>query len=129
ASPRAGIAVALFALYFCGYPAVQFHVRHFFHLEIVAWWALVFVGGRLLYGLWRFIQTGARPRLTRAHVRRAAVALAAIVVMTTVPVTGLRAYQQRHASTLLDAYVHAPRAPLPMTHATAGAPAPACVRG
>src|SRR5262249_57930334 len=66
ASPRAGIAVALFALYFCGYPAVQFHVRHFFHLEIVAWWALVFVRRRLLYGLWRFIQTGARPLLTPA---------------------------------------------------------------
>src|SRR5262249_62152170 len=62
-----------------------------------------------------------RPRVRGRQVGRAAVGLAAIVVMTTVPVTGLRAYQQRHASTLLDAYVHAPRAPLPMTIATVGA--------
>src|SRR5262249_58989185 len=62
-----------------------------------------------------------RPRVRGRQVGRAAVGLAAIVVMTTVPVTGLRAYQQRHASTLVDAYVHAPRAPLPMTIATVGA--------
>ena len=47
ASIRLGLFVVAFLLYFGGYPAGQFHDRHFFHLEFITWWALGFLLQRL----------------------------------------------------------------------------------
>ena len=35
------VLVMLAVIYFAGYPAVQFQVRHFFHLEFVVWLGLL----------------------------------------------------------------------------------------
>src|SRR5438132_1167690 len=51
-SVTGGIGLLLLTIYYGGYPAVQFHVRHFFHLEFAAWWALLFVVASLCRAGW-----------------------------------------------------------------------------
>jgi hypothetical protein len=116
--PRAGIALVLFLLYYCGYPAVQFHVRHFFHLEFVAWLALAFVLTTAGRATARLATTRRLPRLSTVHLRNASIAAAAIVVVTVVPLTALRAYQQRHLVTLFEDYLNSSRTPLALSRAT-----------
>jgi hypothetical protein len=115
ASLRAGIALILLTLYYCGYPAVQFHVRHFFHLEFVAWWALVF----LMAGLVRSLSARKRRAPLRHPARQRAIGgLATAVAMTAVialPLWTLRAYQQSHVAALLEALEREPRTPLTLT--------------
>lgn len=117
--PRAAVALVLMILYYCGYPAIQFQVRHFFHLEFIAWWALAFLAAKATRSAWRFISVGALPRPNRRAISSALVGLASIVVVTVLPLWILRAYQQRHLVTLFDAHLQAQRTPLSLTRATA----------
>src|SRR5437867_4055052 len=50
---RAAIVLTLLLVYFAGYPALQFHVRHYFHLEFMAWWALAFLVEQLAVAAWQ----------------------------------------------------------------------------
>jgi len=113
--PRAGIALMLFLLYYCGYPAVQFHVRHFFYLEFVAWWALVFVLASAGRAIWRVARARRLPRVSPAGMRNGLITAVAAVAVTVVPLTVLRAYQQRHVVSLFDDYLQSPRRPLPLS--------------
>jgi hypothetical protein len=119
AAPRAGIALALVILYYCGYPAFQFDIRHFFHLELIGWWALVFVGAVATRAIWRFVSSGTRPRVQRRAVVGALVTASAILALTAPPLWALRTFQQRHLVRLFDEYVHAHRTPLAVTRTTA----------
>lgn len=93
--------VAMIVFYFAAYPVLQFNERHFFHLEVIAWWALLLVAHQLFTfaaGLMR------RPRRdqwiagfrARQWVRPVAVGVAVWLVaasITVAPLFALRRYQ------------------------------------
>jgi hypothetical protein len=106
---RAGVLLVLVLLYYCAYPAVQFQTRHFFHLEFVSWWALLFVLTVVCRLLWRALAERVLPVVDARSVARSIVPLVTIAVVTAFPLWVLRLYQQRHVLALLDAYVAAPR--------------------
>ena len=115
-----GIGLLLLTIYYCGYPAVQFHVRHFFHLEFIAWWALVFVMAAFCRAIRARIgrQPLAFPLKQRA-VNSLAVtgALAAVLIA---PLSVLRVYQQYHVPRLLQSYADARRTPMMTTRRADG---------
>src|SRR5437868_2083505 len=42
-SMRLGLFALFFLFYVGGYPMLQFDVRHYFHLEFIAWWSIGFL--------------------------------------------------------------------------------------
>ena len=112
-SLRLGLFLVFFLAYFGGYPAVQFQERHFFHLEFMGWWAIGFIGHHSVTSAWSL-----RSRVPDlANVRRGAIAagaFAAAVGVLFVSVLGLaRWYQAHEARQLFEAYLAAPKVPLP----------------
>ena len=107
-SIRAAIVLLVLLVYFAGYPALQFHVRHYFHLEFIGWFALAFLLERVVM-LVRERKTLSWPTAKPAVVRGAAFLVAASVLFAgTLAV--LRAYQTPHARRLLrDEYLAADR--------------------
>jgi hypothetical protein len=113
----ADLRLGLFGLfvvsYFGGYPMLQFDVRHYFHLEMLTWWAIGFVVQQVVIrarrdgirGVWR---TGPdqRPQL---NWRRAAVTLMAVVAGAASVSWVVRSYQQRVVARLFHAYAEAPK--------------------
>lgn len=99
------VALAALVIYLAGYPALQFHVRHFFHLEFLAWAAVVYLFARLSRrAFWS--ETAWRPAAVRAG------AFAAIVVAATAgSVAVLRAYQEPHIRGMVRTVLAAPRQP------------------
>jgi hypothetical protein len=109
ANPRLGLFLLFFVLFVGGYPAVQFQSRHHFHLEFITWFALGFVVNHLVLGLWSLRQD-ARQRLeaaVRGAGRATIVAVGSAAVLVGV-LAVTRAYQERRAAALLNAYLMAP---------------------
>jgi hypothetical protein len=107
-SRRLGVFVLLFVLYFGALPSIQFSNRHFFHLEFIGWWAIVFL---LWYGLrwWRTrAERGGEPAHSRLLFRSAQFAAVALIVAA-LPLPVLRAYQDRQMATLTAGLLDAPR--------------------
>ena len=104
----ASIRLALFAvfamLYFGGYPAIQFDPRHYFPFEVITIVVVAFLVERAVKG----VRTGAAWTISPAAARRIAVIAAIVAVMLWLPLVALRAYQNRAATRLLQAYVDAP---------------------
>jgi len=126
-STWAAVALLLFLLYYAGYPAIQFNVRHFFHLEFVGWWALAFVLQQAASWTWsaaRALIDGGRSALRPALAARPLARLAAFVLAATTIVLGslatLRAYQAPHVRSMLRAYQAAPKERLATTVSTEG---------
>lgn len=95
-------------VYFAGYPALQFHVRHYFHLEFIGWWALAFLVERAVAAV-RERRQLSWPTLV-PHVARAAVFVAAAVALVAGSLIVLRTYQTVHGRRLLrEAYFGAER--------------------
>jgi hypothetical protein len=118
-SVRIGLFLMFFLLYFGGYPALQFHARHYFHLEFISWWA----GGFVLHSLalrtyGRLATSLARAELVQP-LRRAAVTFTAAVVLLTSILWAARAYQQTNARRLFEAYLAMQKEPVPLPHWTA----------
>ncbi len=86
-------------LYFSGYPALQFHVRHFFYLEFITWWAFGFLIQRAISARWR----GWQPQWL-ASWRRVATFVVLVALMVFGPIAALRAYQSRQVGALLAHY-------------------------
>ena len=117
-TPWTAAALLASLIYYAGYPAIQFDVRHFFHLEFIGWWALACVVqqaislsvklGRRPESLKAFIHS--TPRASLARMAVFPLAAAAVVLGT---LTTLRAYQTRHVRELLGQYQAAPRQGLP----------------
>jgi hypothetical protein len=123
--PRLGLFAAAIVLYLSGYPALQFHERHFFHLEFIGLWACGFALSQLVAMLLVLRHPDARARWIAAIHPPAgwgqSLALAAalwigIGLALAAPLLLLRAYQQRHVRGLLEIYLAAPRDPLPAAH-------------
>jgi hypothetical protein len=119
-SVRNAVILLLLALYYCGYPAIQFHVRHFFHLEFIAWWALLFLAATLV----RVVVARARreplrgPLRTRAAGAIGTAGITAAIVLA--PLWTLRAYQQAHVPRLVHGLQALPRRPLTVTRTLDG---------
>jgi hypothetical protein len=113
ASVRIGAWLAMAILYFGGYPAVQFDARHFFFLECVGWIALMWVATAAV----RFSRMPPAERASAA--RRGAIFGAALAAAIVVPLAALRAYQQRHVTHLIEAYLDAPTMPIAVSAAPA----------
>jgi hypothetical protein len=107
---RLGLFLLFFLLYFAGYPAVQFHPRHQFHLEFIPWWAMGFV----VYQAGHLFRKSAmsargRPPIEWEQVRRAGVFVVAVTVVFTATMLGVRAIQDVLVRRMFDGYLAAPK--------------------
>src|SRR5262249_4349194 len=104
-SVRAAVVLLALLIYFAGYPALQFQIRHFFHLEFIAWWAMAFVIDRAVVAPALLRRLRADPGAWRPSARVAAVRVlvfAGIAVLGLAgPVWALRAYQTMHVQRLV----------------------------
>ena len=93
----------------------MFDVRHYFHLEVLTWWAIGFVGWQARR-LWpagdrqSALYTGAGGRPLRW--KRAVATLGAIGLLFLASLLTLRWQQQRSTERLFNQYVAAPREPI-----------------
>lgn len=117
-SPGPTLVLFLLTAYMAAYPALQFHDRHFFHLNVISLAAIAYLGSTM----WRLasvLASARRPQLDRAALLRTAgratavAALAAAVLI--LPLLVLRAYQHRQLVPLIAAYESAPRERLATT--------------
>ena len=112
-SVRLGLCALLFAVYFGGYPALQFETRHFFHLEFIGLWSLLFV---VSHGLRAARWTWARRLgdVTRwlRQAPQAIVFAALAVAIVWLPLTLLRWYQGRQTVAMIQALLDEPREPV-----------------
>src|SRR5207249_622354 len=119
-SVRTAITLLLFLVYFAGYPAIQFSVRHFFHLEFIGWGALAFLIDRAAATAWgRFRPATARDGGSAQPFRASSAALRVLTfaVLATALTGGsllmLRWYQSSHVRTLFErSYLGAERQPI-----------------
>jgi hypothetical protein len=89
--PHAGLIVTVLVGYFGIIPAVQFHERHYFHLVLLPWLALAFVGANI----WsRLIHKSARP-VSRGNATRVLTVIAVVALALYAIAAGLRVYQRR----------------------------------
>ena len=112
--PIATLAVVLITVYFAGYPAIQFHLRHSFHLEVVPLVAMAYLLAsfwRLGKALWfeRWRPTGSD---IRAGFRNAGVVCAFVAVLLVLPLVILRPLQDARLGRLFDGYLAAARDPI-----------------
>lgn len=106
------------------YPAIQFQLRHVFHLELLSVWTLAFLvsaaSSRIVAG-WRGVPSeDSEGAPGRAAMWRPVGFAVCVVAIVTLPIKALRAYQQRTATALMDTYLAAPREPLVMSVEPAG---------
>ena len=119
ADVRIGAFLLFFLLYYAGLPALQFDPRHFFHLEIVGWWAAGFVLQRAI----DFVRSTDR-RTDWVAVRRAGVLLAGCAGALVAALWLARGYQQTATRKIFTRYLTAPREAIPLDPATAEPQAP-----
>ena len=96
---RAAIVLLFMLVYFAGYPALQFHVRHYFHLEFIGWFALAFLADRLLAAVIER-RTITRHTVVSGVVRGGTFAVGAVAVLAAL-LAGARAYQGAHTRKVL----------------------------
>ena len=100
-STRVGLFLVLLVVVFVGGSTMQFHERHFFHLEFIPWWAFAFL-----------VSTIATVRLDRTSIVRATAFAAVCLATTGVALGATRAYQDRQMRSLFETYLRAPRSPM-----------------
>jgi len=109
---RFGLFAIFFLLYFGGYPAIQFHTRHYFHLEFIGWWAIGFLSD----AVWRLLHARKRPCGIRMRSSLQAIAVVgAALAMLTIVLWSARLYQQASARRLFEGYLAAERDEVPRT--------------
>lgn len=117
---RLALCVALVVFYFAAYPVLQFNERHLFHLEVIAWWALlvaaefaVIAAVRLLWPAWRREQVASwRAVRWQPRLRVAALVWLAVIALVAAPLWMLRRYQSGRVHALLSSYVALDKEPL-----------------
>lgn len=120
-SVRLALCLGFLLLYFGGYPAIQFSNRHYFHLEIISWWAVGFV----VYHTTRAALRWRRARATGVSMppvnwRQAAWVMPLMLSLFVIPLAALRGYQQLTMRSFFERYLNAPADELALD--TAGAP-------
>ena len=125
---RLALLVLILVFYFSAYPVLQFNERHFFHLEVIAWWALLLsVEGMIALAVsatrpsqrhaWR---DALRARRWLPAVRLAGLAWVAAAVILLLPLRLLRSYQAGHVQALLASYLALDKEPLDRAAADVG---------
>jgi hypothetical protein len=115
ASPRLGLFALFFLFYVGGYPALQFNIRHYFHLEFITWWSIGFV---VQHGVdtWRASSGSVADMWARVRSaydwRRGVRVLGAAAAGVLIALWAARGYQQVSAARLFESYVAAPKQPL-----------------
>ena len=120
---RLGLWALFVLLFFGGYPMIQFHNRHHFHLEWIGWFAAGLPVSMLLYGARAIVNRlrrrtdGSATRVTPADrvlmiARRVLIFLAVAFLVTFGVVSSLRSYQQRHVHALLQTMIAATDQPV-----------------
>ncbi len=117
-SLRIAFFMLLGLLYFFGYPAVQFDLRHFFYLLCLYWWPIGFF---ISQGVKRFgyrqqrndtvlkIRTFLqKPGIASIPLKRMALFAGVTVTLLIVPLWLARHYQQQQLSKIIHAYLSAP---------------------
>jgi len=105
---RGFLVAAAVVLYFAAYPAIQFHERHYFFLDVLGWFLCAFACDRVV-ALVR--QPPMRGHLLAQAKRASSLALALLIVLI-VPLASLRAYQGPRVEALLSSIAAAPSHPL-----------------
>jgi hypothetical protein len=105
-SVRLAFFLVFFLLYFGGYPAIQFANRHYFHLEIIAWWAFGFVVHQLASAAFARLR-GIDGHSVRPDWRQAAWVVPTILAVVVVPLLAFRAYQQATLPGFFQKYLNA----------------------
>lgn len=101
---RYGLALALLTLYFVGITSLQFDTRHYFHLEFVYWWMLLFVVHVMWTALSRLHERGAVTvgGVTGAArcLRRTGATIAILAAIAGLPLVSAWAVQSRNVNIL-----------------------------
>ena len=109
-SIRLALAAGILVLYFCGYSSLSFHIRHAFHLQLVALWIPCFLLDKTLLfilGLRRSRETDASVRrLLRPLMRAVSCVLIAGALLLTPLYVG-RYFQSRSVGALAERYANA----------------------
>lgn len=118
---RLGFACLFLLLYFAGYTAIQFSLRHAFHLEFLSLWTLGFLIAATVPAA-KSAWTLARTRsacLDRSSIRKSLSRTMVFVAITAaavwLPLQALRFVQQGTAGSLLEACATSERMPLSFT--------------
>lgn len=116
-SLRYGLATAFCLFYFTGYAALQFDLRHHFHLEFVTWWFMAFCLQHVLGALPGLCRRAGRNRVREiiANPKRwwtppvhRLVAVAGLLCLGLLaPLYGARAYQYHRFGKLMSRYAGA----------------------
>ena len=118
------LRIALFLvcvlLFFCGYPAIQFHPRHSFHLDFITWWAIGFVAWQCGRCLPVAGKTGLGAVITWGGIRRAGLLAIGVPAALVASLFSLRLLQERTVRRMFDAYITAPKQALEYVVATPG---------
>lgn len=115
---RWAFAALFLLLYFAGYPAMQFNLRHAFHLEFLSLWATAF----LLQAVWIAARRrnthedfSAKPvRRYRGVLARVVIFLVGAAAIIVTPLAVLRPYQHEQLGRLIDGVTHATLQQLPV---------------
>ncbi len=124
--PRIGVFLLFVFAYVAGYPAIQYHNRHFFYLEVIGWMAIGF-GITQLVHLIRGRRLFSNELTAPVMVRRLTIA-AAFTLMAFAAWAGLRAAQQRMVRRSLSGYLRAAVEPLTLDRGDSNGQEDAVVR-
>ena len=122
-SVRIGLFLVFFLLYFGGYPAVQFHARHYFHLEFITWWAAGFVVHTAARRVYPTVREQLTNRQLGRSVRNAVLALGGCAALLLAALWSARVYPQAAAQSIFESYLAAPKDEVSLSEAR-GAPHP-----
>ena len=114
---RLAFAAFFLVLYFAGYGAIQFASRHYFHMQFLSLWPVLFLAAAGVHGM-----TAAHVSAARARWRQPAAMMPALcrmlvfagvaVTAAAAPLWGLRWIQDQRVGTLLRQYDALPTEPL-----------------
>ena len=118
---RWGAAALLVVLYFAGYTAIQFNLRHTFHLEFISWWAAGFLVQQFISAAIRIRRPETRQQTIdsllpwgrlgrRSWLRAGALSVAAVIGLSAL-LMGARAWQHRQVGQLVEAVANSEMEP------------------
>lgn len=111
---RAGFGAFFLLLWFAGYTAIQYNTRHAFHLEWLSWWC----GLATIQILWNLRHT--RPAAWHWTAMRAVVFLLVCSLGLTLPLKGIRVWQDARVQSVTKTFRILARQPLEIVEAGDG---------